>query len=64
MAARPINQAVDAVSIFIAKGFFRAVDVAVAENRDGDVRLVFDFSDIIPIGFAFIHLLAGFDREY
>ena len=50
--------AVDTVSVERLAGFLGRGDVAVADKRDVEARIVFDACDFLPVGLACVHLRA------
>lgn len=64
------HDAVDAVAIFVCKGFFGRIDVSITEDRNMNAGILFHFCNEGPVGFAFVKLGAraavngeGFDAD-
>ena len=51
------HDTVYAVPTAVSQGFLGRVDVAVAENRNVNVGMVFHLGNGVPVGFALVHLL-------
>src|SRR6218665_2752404 len=50
------HNAINTITVFISKRFFRAVYITISEDRDLNARVILHFADQRPIGLAFIHL--------